>query len=517
MIIDYEKENTAAELLGSLLGFTKFFFKHITGREFIVSQPLGRESHHITICRQLTRAFNLELPTHRLIINVPPGHAKSTLLCMWVCWAFAHYPDCRFLYISYSADIATRQTEFIKRIMSSQIYRYLFGVQIRPDSKAKSNFMTTDGGVVAAFGSAGSIVGVDAGYPNLDRFSGAVLCDDLHKIEEVHSDNLREGVKTNFQQTILQRLRGHNVPIIAIGQRTHENDIFEFLHNKGDGYDWETIVLKAIDESGNALYPEAFPKEMLLKKQETDPYTWAAQFMQNPVSAGNALFQKDWFVVLEEEPEFICTFITADTAESSKSWADSTVFSFWGVYDITTMGRKTGQIGLHWISCEEHKIEPKDLQDAFLDFYAACSTHPKPPLIAAIEKKSTGITLVSVLKELRGMTIRSIERTRASGSKTQRFLETQPYVASKRVSFTRGAIHYHLCTEHVSKINAANTHRRDDIADTMADAVKIALIEKSLYNNNNTNAYQNQFLNSVFQEETQKRRMLGTARYGDRK
>ena len=105
--------------------------------------------------------------------------------------------------------------------------------------------------------------------------------------------------------------------------------------------------------------------------------------------------------------------------------------------------------------------------------------------MAAIEKKSTGTTLVSVLRDLRGLTIREIERNRASGSKTQRFLEMQPYVSSKCISFTKNAKHINLCKTHMSKITANEAHRFDDIADTLSDAIRIALIEKTVYSIDN--------------------------------
>jgi hypothetical protein len=53
----------------------------------------------------------------------------------------------------------------------------------------------------------------------------------------------------------------------------------------------------------------------------------------------------------------------------------------------------------------EIRIEPKDLQESFRDFYADCMVHPVKPLVAAIEKKSTGVTLISVLKDMRGLEI----------------------------------------------------------------------------------------------------------------
>jgi hypothetical protein len=87
--------------------------------------------------------------------------------------------------------------------------------------------------------------------------------------------------------------------------------------------------------------------------------------------------------------------------------------------------------------------------------------------------------------------VRGIERNRSSGSKTQRFLTAQPYVAAKQISFTKDVKHAEMCINHMSKITANDSHRHDDIADTLCDAVKIGLIDKTiLYNvtQNNTNA-----------------------------
>ncbi len=216
-------------------------------------------------------------------------------------------------------------------------------------------------------------------------------------------------------------------------------------------------------------------------KQERDPYVFASQFQQNPIPAGGGLFKPEWFVTLPREPEIIFTFITCDTAETSKSWNDATSFCFWGLYEIENFGRKTGELGLHWLDCVEIRVEPKDLRDQFIVFYSDCCRHKVPPLMAAIEKKSTGVTLISVLKEIRGLTIREIERTRASGSKTQRFLEIQPYIASKYVSFTENSPHMDMCVKHMSSITANESHRHDDIADCACDAIRLALIDKTVY------------------------------------
>lgn len=515
--MDYK--NLAYILKGSLFSFIQHFYPLLTGRKYLVSNPISRESHQVVICRSLVSAFRLEIPSQRLMINVSPGSGKSTFVSFWVAWCLAQYPDARFIYVSYSKDLSRKHTETIRRILQLPHYKYLFGVEIRHDSRGKELFQTTAGGMVAAVGSSGTITGLDAGVPGVNRFSGALIIDDPIKPDEASSDTIREGVIENYRETLQQRVRSEHVPIIFIGQRVHERDLCDYLIQGNDGYTWDKIILKSLDEVGNALYPEVNSAEMLLNKQKFDPYVFYSQYQQEPVPPGGSLFKPDWFVILPEEPKIVTTFITVDTAETDKSWNDATVFSFWGVYEIEFNERKTGEIGLHWLDCLETRIEPKDLKEAFLDFYSNCTLHRHPPLLAAIEKKSTGVTLVSVLKELRGMHIREIERTRASGSKTQRFLEMQSQIASRKVSFTEHAVHADRCIEHMSKITANNSHRHDDIADTLADAVRIALIEKTLYNSNIDNQEENkrrimQGMSQVVQNHIK----LGKMRYAkDRK
>ncbi len=509
--IDLEKEEQASKLRGSLLEFTRYFFEYITGRQFIISVPIGRESHHITVCRSLTDLTRLK--TLRQIINIPPGHGKSVLSSMWAAWAWASFPDSNFLYISYSHELAAKHTAFIRSIVASKMYGYLFDVEIDPESRAKDSFKTKQGGSIKAFGSGGAITGQDAGLPGLERFSGAIILDDAHKPDEAHSDTVRQGVINNYDETIRQRCRGMKVPILYVGQRVHEADLTEYFLSGRDVDVWDTLILKGLDEAGNALYPEFMSKEKLLLLQEKTPYVYAAQIQQDPLPAGGGLFKPEWFVILDEEPEFFSTFITADTAETDKSWNDATAFSFWGIYEIERMGRKTGKLGLHWLDCVEIRVEPKDLQEAFIDFYSNCSLHKNPPQLCAIEKKSTGVTLISVLKDLRGIQIREIERNRSSGSKTQRFIDMQSFVSSKQISFSYHARHKDECIKHMSKITANNTHRYDDIADTLSDAIRIALIEKTIYSNSLQQEERKQIILNM-NDSLQRKIKARTAAYG---
>src|SRR5262249_10851257 len=162
---------------------------------------------------------------------------------------------------------------------------------------------------------------------------------------------------------------------------------------------------------------------------------------QDPLPAGGGLFKRAWFPLLSDMPDIIATFVTADTAETEKEYNDATAFSFWGLYRLSFNGEETGEYGLYWIDCAELRVEPKDLKDEFLDFWTSCMRFKVKPRIAAIEKKSTGVTLVSTLKNTPGIRIMDIPRDRSSGSKTNRFLEIQPFIAGGQVSLPLNGKH----------------------------------------------------------------------------
>lgn len=461
------------DLLGSYSTFLRYFFYQRHGKRFEFGHPEARESHHITIAKALTDVFRGK--TKRLIINIPPRYGKTEMVVNWIAWCLAHYPDSKFLYVSYGADLATRYTGEVKEIITYDKFQHLFGLKLCNDTKSKSDFKTMAQGRVFGVGADGGITGNGAGLKNVNRFGGAIVIDDIIKPGDAASETVRESVNEWFMNTLRSRVDSMDTPIVFIGQRTHEDDLAGRLLSKWDGDDWDQVVLPALDDQCNPLWPQFQSRGDLQKLQETAPYEFAAQYQQNPQPAGGGLYKSEWFLCLEDIPTMEAVFITVDTAETSKHHNDATVFSFWGVYRAP---RDTSVLCLHWLDCEENWWEPKDLETAFLEFYTRCRTlwNKDKPIPAYIEKKSTGVTLVSVLNELQGVTVIPIERNRTS--KTARFLAAQPFIANKQVTLPLHADHKDHCIEHMSKITANNMHRYDDIADTCADAVRLALQEK---------------------------------------
>lgn len=497
---------TTEHLLKDFLDFTRCFYLERTGRRFDLSYPDGRESHYLTIIDALVRVINGDCK--RLIINVPPRYGKTELLINFTAWAMARHPDSNFIYVSYSHSLSRKQTATIKQIIDLPMYRHLFGIKIRDDVSAKDNFETTNGGSVYAAGAGGSITGRGAGINGSANFGGCIIIDDILKPDEACSDNIRQGINDWFYNTLQSRINSPITPIIFIGQRLHENDLAAKLIETGE---WETVIIPALDEVGNALHPKMHNLATLKKMQQSMPYEFAAQYQQNPQPAGGGIYKPEWFVIHEHEPNMMATFITCDTAETDKDYNDATVFSFWGVYRIQHRDIVTDITAIHCIDCVEIRIEPRELESEFLDFYAKCMRHKVKPSIIGIEKKSTGVTLSSLISRYQGLQVINIDRTRLSGSKTARFLEAQPYVASKRVSLLQDAHHTAKFIEHMRKITANNSHRFDDVCDTMYDAIKLALIDNIIVRSRESKPDYAQVAKSMSSGLSRLNRVLGDA------
>ena len=479
---DMQQKNCNAEQLkSSLIEHTKYFYKLRTHREFHIRPGQNRQPVAMVFADAIEKAFRGDPKYKRLIFQCPPRYGKTELCIGAVSWGYALYPDSNFIYTSYNKEISTKSTKTIKRTLELREYQSMYGIELMGDSKASDNFETNHGGSCVGVGALGSLTGRGAGVPDVDRFGGAIIIDDIHKPSDIHSDKYRDSVKNWWFETLLSRVNSEKTPIIVIGQSLHEDDLIENLKNGLDGENWKVITLPALDSINNALMPDMHTAEKLLKMKETNPYVFSAQYQQEPIPAGGGLYKKDWFYpLLDDIPDIMHTFITCDTAETDKTYNDATVFSFWGIYKQKIGDIQTDQLALHWLDCVELRIEPKDLQNELMSFYADCMRFHVKPSAIAIEKKSTGVTLASNLQTIPGLKIIEIQRTRAGGSKSTRFIEMQPYIASKRISLHKNANHNSICIDHMCKITANDTHRHDDIADTCYDAVKLALIDQGL-------------------------------------
>jgi hypothetical protein len=82
--------------------------------------------HVDAICAHLQAV--VERRIQDLIINVPPGHAKSLLACVfWPAWAWISQPKLRWLFGSYRADLAIRDSVKCRTLIQSEWYQSRWG------------------------------------------------------------------------------------------------------------------------------------------------------------------------------------------------------------------------------------------------------------------------------------------------------------------------------------------------------------------------------------------------------
>jgi hypothetical protein len=114
--------------------------------------------------------------------------------------------------------------------------------------------------------------------------------------------------------------------------------------------------------------------------------------------------------------------------------------------------------------------------------------------LIGIEKKSTGVTLLSILGKKQGLEVvdtipyrrhknedEVLDKSRKSLSKTNRFLACQRYVSQRFISLTEGMKYTNMVIKHMGKITANDSHKHDDIADTISDAIHMTYITEYVF------------------------------------
>jgi predicted phage terminase large subunit-like protein len=270
-----------------------------------------RAGHHQIVCDALMRVFNGECT--RLVINIPPRYSKTELAVInFIAWAFGRVPDAEFIHASYSSALAINNSAQIRGLVQHEAYREIFP-ELELANEASHHWRTTDGGVMYATGTAGTITGFGAGKMR-EGFGGAIIIDDPHKADEASSDVVRKGVLDWFQNTLESRKNAPHTPIIVIMQRLHESDLAGWLLGDrgkdmtgpavagGNGEVWEHVCLSAWNEDATPLWPQKHSATELHRMEKASPYVFAGQYRQRPAPPDGGVIKPDMLVEVDMVP-----------------------------------------------------------------------------------------------------------------------------------------------------------------------------------------------------------------------
>ena len=239
-----------------------------------------------------------------LLLNVPPRHMKSLLVSVfWPAWEWIRWPERRWLYSSYGAQLSIRDSIKCRRLIESPWYRQRWGDRfaLPSDQNTKGRFDNNRSGYRLATSVGGAATGEGG-----DR----IVCDDPHNVQEAESDAIRKATLDWWDVVISTRVNDPKTAAkVVVMQRCHQQDLSGHLLEQGG---WEHLCLPAEyegpsrptsigwsdprQEHNELLWPERFgPQEIESLKVSLGSYAAAGQLQQRPSPSGGGILKRHWF------------------------------------------------------------------------------------------------------------------------------------------------------------------------------------------------------------------------------
>lgn len=369
-----------------------------------------------------------------LIINVPPGSTKSTIVTqMYNAWIWTVDPTQRIITSSYAHALSLSHSIKTRDIINSDKYKALFPeIELKKDQQGKSDFRNTKGGQRFTTSTGGTVTGMHAHQ---------IIIDDPINPQQSASDAEREAANNFVTATLSSRkIDKHVTPIILVMQRLHEEDPTGVMLSK-KGEKIKHICLPAELKEGVKVLPEEvkenyidglldpirLSREVLEEaKVELGSYGYAGQYDQNPAPSEGGIFKKEWFGIIDWQPEFAnldWNFI-ADTAYTENEENDPSGFLAYARHNNDYIIRYA----------QTDYLEFPELCRA-LPVFAHLHGYTRKSIIE-IEPKASGKSLAQTLKRITELNVK--EGVPPAKDKVARAKDSSPIVEAGRVKLIRG-------------------------------------------------------------------------------
>ncbi len=235
----------------------------------------------------------------RLIIEAPPRHGKTELVCKKFPGLFLQtFPRRKVGLASYGADLSTKSCRYV-RDQTAEFGPRTFGYGVHPQDCSEAEWSLVDragkatGGSMRAFGVGGGILG--------DGFDLWII-DDPIKADESRSPTVLNNCWEWWKGTAMDRLNpGGTAAIIVMMQRLNERDLVGRLKEEGG---WDVLTLRAAAEEddvlgrapGDYLWPEAYGgwDDSFYEASRAESFWWASKYQQRPFPRGGGMIQTAW-------------------------------------------------------------------------------------------------------------------------------------------------------------------------------------------------------------------------------
>ena len=265
----------------------------------------------------------------RLMVLMPPGHAKSTYsTILFPCWWFARHPRGQIISASYNQEKAD---EF-----SSMILPY-----IRENAKTLGYTLNRERVQSWDISTGGTYRAVGMGGPVTGRRADLLIIDDPVKGQaEADSEKIRESANLWYSRDLYTRLKPGGA-IIICQTRWHDSDLAgRLLEGAENGKDkWRVVNLPALAEMndplgrmpGEPLWPEWQDKKALARiRAEVGERGWSALYQQRPTAQEGSIIKSSWWRYWTgplATPDI--TLISLDLAYTAKDENDASACTVW--------------------------------------------------------------------------------------------------------------------------------------------------------------------------------------------
>lgn len=286
--------------------------------------PGYQQAAHISIlCKALDQATST--PGSRLIVTMPPRHSKSVHVSeLLPAYFLGNHPDKRIIAASHTASLAYTFSRRVRNRLNDPRWPF-------PNVS-----VADDKGAVQAWdiaGERGGYVAVGVGGSPTGHGADLIVIDDpIRSAADADSQTVRDGLWEWYQGTMRTRLEPGG-SIIITATRWHEDDLTGRLLNAAidGGERWQHIHMPAIDEQGNALWPERWPVEALsMIRGSVGSRAWEAQFQGRPTPAEGGMFKRGWWQRYRILPPLVKAELAIDSAFKEGVAADYSAIALWG-------------------------------------------------------------------------------------------------------------------------------------------------------------------------------------------
>lgn len=390
------------------------------------STPFIDGWHIGAICEHLEAMILGQI--RNLLVTVPPRCCKSSIVSVfWPAWVWINKPGHRWIYASYAADLAIRDSRRCRQVIESQWYKARWGSRFNliGDQNVKSRFENNRTGYRIASSVGGSITG---------EGGDTIVADDPHNLRKIHSPTDRQTVRDWWDEVMSTRLNDpKRSGRVIISQRGHEEDLPGHIIDRGgyvhlnlpmgDKEECQTTITLPISgtkitrQPGQLLWPERFDQDAVDNlRVQLGSYAASAQLDQRPSPKGGGIFKRKWWRFYKELPKDLGLPVQSwDTGYKEQERNDPSV----------CITGAEGASGFYLLDLWRDRVDFPDLKRA-----AIAQNAKHAPTIVLVEDKVSGISLI---QSLRGETKLPVHPVGVDSDKITRACAVSPTVEAGNV------------------------------------------------------------------------------------